>query len=343
MRGNAHASRLERRAAYAGAIATRLGFPWAWLFLSLDLGLDQRQDKPFNGKTGVKKERKRRSEKMVVEVRRARNLTLIALVIIVLGTIWFLVSGSPQEKSLTLATTTSTQDSGLLDVLVPAFEKETGIKVRVIAVGSGQAMELGKRGDADVLLVHSPQAEQEFVDGGYGVDRKPVMHNVFLIVGPKSDPAGVKGSKDASKAFRTIAESKAKFISRGDDSGTHKKELGLWEKAGVKPQGDWYVESGQGMGDTLLMASELGAYTLTDEATYLSMAPKLQLEVMVQGDKALSNPYSVIAVNPEKHKNVHYKAATQFIKFVTGEKGQSVIASFGRDKFGKSLFIPDAK
>ncbi len=278
----------------------------------------------------------------MVAVRRARNVTLIALVIIVLGTLWFLVNRSPEEKSLTLATTTSTQDSGLLDVLVPAFEKETGIKVKVIAVGSGQAMEMGKRGDADVLLVHSPQAEQEFVAGGFGVDRKPVMHNVFLIVGPANDPAGIKGSQDAKQAFRIIAEKKAKFISRGDDSGTHKKELGLWDKAGVQPQGDWYVESGQGMGDTLLMAGELLAYTLTDEATYLSMAPKLKLEVMVQGDEDLSNPYSVIAVNPEKHKNVDYKAAQEFIEFITGEKGQSLIASFGRDRFGKSLFIPDA-
>lgn len=246
------------------------------------------------------------------------------------------------KRTMILATTTSTEDSGLLDILIPAFEKECDVKVKVVAVGSGQAMEMGERGDADVLLVHSRKAEEEFIAKGYGINRKDVMHNEFLIVGPAADPAGIKGTAGAAEAFEKIASANAKFISRADKSGTHSKEKSIWKKAGITPVGEWYIESGQGMGDTLMMAGEKGAYTLTDEATYLSMRDKLKLMVMVSGDEVLFNPYSVIAVNPEKHPSVNNKAAMKFIEFVIGEKGQSIINNFGKDKYGKSLFTPDA-
>lgn len=246
------------------------------------------------------------------------------------------------EDTMILATTTSTQDSGLLDVLIPAFEKKFGTRVKVIAVGTGQALEMGQRGDADVLLVHSRAAEDKFMADGYGSVRKDVMHNQFLLVGPASDPAKIKGNSDAVGAFKKIAGTKAKFISRGDQSGTHKKELELWKKAGVTPGGKWYVEAGQGMGDTLMMASEMGAYTLTDEATWLTLEPKLQLQEILKGDKALFNPYGVIAVNPEKFPNVHRAAARAFVDYITSAEGQTIIYNFGRDKYGRSLFIPDA-
>jgi tungstate transport system substrate-binding protein len=241
-----------------------------------------------------------------------------------------------------LATTTSTQDTGLLDVIIPQFEKESGYKVKVIAVGSGQAMEMGQKGDVDVLLVHARASEDEFVAAGYGVDRKDVMHNDFVIIGPENDPAKIKGQTDAVKALTAIAQTKSTFLSRGDDSGTHKKELKLWETAGIKPEGDWYKSVGKGMGDTFRMADEMKGYTLIDRGTYLALKDKYKLAIMVEKDKPLLNPYGVIAVNPDKFPKVDYEGATKFINWITSEKTQKTIGEFGKDKFGQALFIPDA-
>ncbi|MGE5416380.1 MAG: substrate-binding domain-containing protein [Acidobacteriota bacterium] len=252
------------------------------------------------------------------------------------------VTAGQVESSMILATTTSTQDSGLLDVLIPVFEKKYKTSVKVIAVGSGQAMTMGKSGDADVLLVHSRKAEDEFMSGGFGSLRKDVMHNAFLVVGPASDPAKVNGMTDVIAAFKKISEAKAKFISRGDKSGTDTKEKDIWKKAEIIPAKSWYVESGQGMGETLTMANEMNAYTLADEATYLSWKDKVDLKEVVKGDKLLANPYGVIVVNPEKFPKVHIIGAKAFADFVTNKEGQLIIYNFGRDKYGRSLFVPDA-
>ncbi|MCM3621665.1 extracellular solute-binding protein [Brevibacillus borstelensis] len=240
-------------------------------------------------------------------------------------------------KEIVLATTTSTQDSGLLDVMLPAFEQKSGIKVKVVAVGTGQAIKLGEDGNADVLLVHSRKAEDEFVSKGFGTDAYDVMYNQFYIVGPADDPAGAKTAKTAAEAFALIAEKKAPFISRGDDSGTDKKEKSIWKEAKLTPEGDWYLSSGQGMGATLQMADEKNAYTLTDEATYLSR--KLNLQVVMQGDQSLLNPYGIIKVKSTSKPD----EAMQFIQFFTGEEGQKIIGEFGKDKYGKGLFVPSAK
>lgn len=245
------------------------------------------------------------------------------------------------ESEMILATTTSTRDTGLLDVLVPAFDKKYGVTTKVIAVGTGEAIEMGKQGNADVLLVHARKSEDEFVAGGYGINRKDVMYNFFFIVGPKDDPAGIAGAKNAEEAMKKIAESKAKFISRGDQSGTHKKELSIWEKYNLKPKGEeWYIEAGQGMGDTLTMASEMGAYTLSDSGTWYAFEDKVNMKVAVKGDPVLSNPYGVIAVNPEKYPSVHNKAAMAFIDFITSEEGQKMIGDYKKN--GQQLFIPNA-
>lgn len=243
---------------------------------------------------------------------------------------------------LTLATTTSTQDSGLLDVLIPAFEQqsEPKVKVKVIAVGTGQALQLGKDGNADVLLVHARKSEDEFMAQGLGENAWDVMYNQFLLVGPANDPAQVSKAKDttdATNAFTKIANAKATFVSRGDDSGTHKKELSIWEKASIKPQGSWYVAAGQGMGETLRIAQEKNAYTLVDEASYLTN--KTNLRVLLQGDKQLLNSYGIIQVKSSKQK----PAGEQLINYVVGQAGQQLIGNFGKDKYGKSIFTPNAK
>ena len=249
---------------------------------------------------------------------------------------------SPKNPDLILATTTSTQDSGLLDELIPVFEKDTGYKVKIVAVGSGAALQMGQEGNADVLLVHSPAAEKTFMDGGFGVDRQLVMHNDFIIVGPAADPAGIKGTATAVEAFTKIANAKAPFISRGDKSGTNTMELNLWKKASITAEGDWYVESGQGMGATLTIASEKGAYTLTDRATYLANKDTYSLEILVEGDNALLNVYHVITVNPDKWPKVNKDGAKAFADFLTSKKGQEMIAKFGVEKYGPPLFTPDA-
>ncbi|NWG07700.1 MAG: substrate-binding domain-containing protein [Chloroflexi bacterium] len=253
-----------------------------------------------------------------------------------------LESSAPASSNLILATTTSTQDSGLLDVLIPLFEAESGYTVQTVAVGSGQAMKMGEDGNADVLLVHAPEAEEEFMAKGFGKDRALVMHNDFVVVGPASDPAGIAGMA-AVDAWKRIAASGAVFISRGDDSGTHKKEMNLWKQAALDPKGQaWYFESGQGMGATLTIASEKGAYTLTDRATYLAARDHLQLEILVEGDETLLNVYHVITVNPEKWEKVNYEGALAFLRFLIAPSTQEIIGQFGVDRFGQPLFFPDA-
>jgi tungstate transport system substrate-binding protein len=251
---------------------------------------------------------------------------------------------APANPDLILATTTSTQDSGLLDEIVPLFEQDTGYRLKVVAVGTGQALQMGQEGNADVLLVHAPSSEKTYMDGGYGKDRFLIMHNDFIIVGPPNDAAGIKGGVNAVDAFTKIADGPAPFISRGDKSGTNTKELALWKSAGIdvsqKPA--WYTESGQGMGATLTIASEKGAYTLTDRATYLANKANLQLELLFERDNGLLNVYHVITVNPEKWPKTNYDGAIAFAKWLTEPSTQQVIGAFGVDKFGQPLFIPDA-
>jgi tungstate transport system substrate-binding protein len=259
------------------------------------------------------------------------------------------LAAEKQDTNLILATTTSTQDSGLLDVLVPIFQKETGHFVKTISVGSGQAMAMGRKGEADVLLVHSPADEEKLMAEGYGVRRRLVMHNDFVIVGPPGDPAGIKGSKSSKEALKRIAdakpEAKALFLSRGDNSGTYAKEKGIWKAAGMNPEGQkWYQQTGLGMGETLNVASEKDGYTLTDRGTYLALAKKkrLHLEVLVQGEPLLLNVYHVIEVNPQKWPKVNAAGARAFADFMVSKATQDAIARFGVDTFGAPLFFPDA-
>ena len=249
-------------------------------------------------------------------------------------------AGSSDEKSLILATTTSTQDSGLLDELLPAFTADTGWAVKPLAVGSGQAIELGRRGEADVLLVHSPEAEEKFVAEGTAGERRLVMHNDFVLAGPADDPAGIKGVPVAD-AMKKIAAAQAGFVSRGDDSGTHAREKQLWEDNGIVPSGQWYRSTGQGMGATLRVASETSAYTLTDRATYLSQKGNLALEVLNEGDAALLNIYHVIEMTKGAGDRVQPDGAKAFADWITGDRAQRMIGEFGADD-GQPLFVPDA-
>lgn len=240
-----------------------------------------------------------------------------------------------------MSTTTSTENSGLLKTLLPPFEKRCDCKVDVIAVGTGKALKLGETGDVDVVFVHARELEEKFVADGFGVNRKDVMYNDFVIIGPKNDPAGVKQSKDATDAFSRIASKNAIFISRGDESGTHQKEKEMWKEAGITPKGSWYVEAGQGMGEVINMATERQGYTLADRGTYIAYKKKSDLALLYEGDKALFNPYGVIAVNPKKHPHVKYDLAMKFIEFLTSKDGQGIIADFKVN--GEQLFFPDAK
>jgi tungstate transport system substrate-binding protein len=249
------------------------------------------------------------------------------------------------QKTIILATTTSTQDSGLLDVLVPIFEKQTGYFVKTISVGSGQAMKMGERGEADVLLVHSPEAEKDFMAHNYGINRKLVMHNDFLILGPHSDPARIRGTKTAAEAFRKIAQHGALFLSRGDNSGTHAKEKGLWKAAALNPSGQkWYQQTGLGMGETLNVASEKNGYLLSDRGTYLALNKKrrLGLEILVAGEPKLLNIYHVIEVNPAKWPKVNSAGAKAFSDFMVSKRTQDIVGHFGTKEFGAPLFFPDA-
>jgi tungstate transport system substrate-binding protein len=254
----------------------------------------------------------------------------------------FTLSAAAQD-SLILATTTSTQDSGLLDDLLPRFEKATGIRVKTIAVGSGEALAMGRRGDADVLLVHSKAAEDEFMAGGFGALRLDVMYNDFVLVGPPSDPAGVRG-RPVFEAMTRLAGTGTPFASRDDRSGTHARELDLWKQARVDPQGKtWYVATGQGMGETARIASEKKAYTLADRGTYLALRKTLDLDILVEGDASLRNSYRVIVVSPEKHPKVRAAEARRFAEWLVSEEAQRAIGAFGKERFGQPLFVPDAK
>ena len=248
-----------------------------------------------------------------------------------------------EEQHIILATTTSTEDSGLLDYILPDFEAQTGIRVDVVAVGTGQALALGESGDADVLLVHARAREDAFMAGGHGVRREDVMYNEFVIVGPPDDPAGIQGSNDVVAALEVILSSASTFISRGDDSGTHTKELALWAEAGLEPAGDWYISAGQGMGPVLAMADELQAYTMSDRATYLAQTlAGTSLEIMVEGDPILFNPYGVMAVNPDKGAHIQIDLANQFIDWLNSVETQKMISQFGIEEFGSPLFTPDS-
>jgi tungstate transport system substrate-binding protein len=259
----------------------------------------------------------------------------------------FILMGSStvlaQTKTVILSTTTSTQDSGLLDVLIPIFEKNTGYFVKTIAVGSGQAMAMGQKGEADVLLVHSPAAEKKFVAEGYGINRRIIMHNDFIIVGPPTDSAKIKGIKLASEAFKKIASAQALFLSRSDKSGTHTKEMDIWKAAGIKPEGEkWYQQTGLGMGQTLSVTAEKKGYALADRGTYLALKKNLGLDILVEGDAILLNIYHVIEVNPAKWSKVNSAGAKAFADFMISKETQEIIKTFGVDKFGSPLFFPDA-
>jgi len=249
----------------------------------------------------------------------------------------------PKQKNIILATTTSTQDTGLLDVLIPIFEKKTGYFVKTIAVGSGQAMTMGAKGEADVLLVHSEAAEKKFMADGNGVNRRLVMHNDFLIVGPPSDPATIRQSKKAAEGFKKISLSKALFVSRGDNSGTNAKEKEVWKAAGIQPEGQkWYQQTGLGMGQTLGVAAEKKGYTLADRGTYLAMKKNLGLDILLEGDAVLLNIYHVIEVNHAKWPKVNVAGAKSFADFMISKQVQDIIKTFGVEKFGSPLFFPDA-
>jgi tungstate transport system substrate-binding protein len=273
-------------------------------------------------------------------MRRGRILAFFAVLLSLTSCGSDQTAGPSDEKSLILATTTSTQDSGLLDELLPVFTKDTGWRVKPLAVGSGQAIELGRRGEADVLLVHSPEAELEFVAEGSAGERRLVMHNDFVLVGPANDPAGIR-DLPAAQAMRTIAAAKAGFVSRGDDSGTHAREEKLWEETKTVPSGQWYRATGQGMGATLRVASETSAYTLTDRATYLSQKGNLELEVLSEGDRALLNIYHVIEMTKEAGDGVQPDGAKAFADWIVGSRAQRMIGDFGADS-GQPLFVPDA-
>lgn len=248
-----------------------------------------------------------------------------------------------EGNRLILATTTSTEDSGLLDYLLPEFEADYNVEVDVIAVGTGQALKLGEDGNADVLLVHARAREDAFMDAGHGIRREDVMYNDFVIIGPHADPAGIQGVEFAVDAFIKIREAQAIFISRGDDSGTHTKEKVIWQAADIEPSGQWYVSAGQGMGAVLTMSNEQQAYTLSDRATYLARKDEgLDLVVLVEGDPILFNPYGVIAINPEKNPAIQWDLANQFIDWLVSVPTQGKIALYGKDQFGQPLFVPES-
>jgi len=262
-----------------------------------------------------------------------------ALILTISGLIFF--SGILNaEQRMRMSTTTSTDNSGLLETLIPPFEKMFDIKVDIIAVGTGKALKLGENGDVDIVFVHARGAEDKFVDAGFGVNRRDVMYNDFVIVGPENDPAGIRGLKDAVQALKKIAEAKVSFISRGDDSGTHKKEKKVWKKAGMSAKGQWYQEVGQGMGAVLKIADEKKAYTIADRGTFLAFSEKISLPVLCEGDPVLYNPYGIIAVNPAKHAHVNYVNAMALIGWITSIKGQEIIREFGKEKFNQPLFVP---
>lgn len=274
----------------------------------------------------------------MIRLRAATFSGLLTSLVLLVAASW----GAAAEGRLRLSTTTSTENSGLLAALIPPFEARFRLQVDVIPVGTGKALKLAEGGDVDVTLVHAPRLEQVFVKQGFGINRRYVMYNDFVLVGPPDDPAGIKGAPDAKSALQRIAKAKALFISRGDRSGTHLKELNLWEKARVTPSLPWYLEAGRGMGAILIIADQKRAYTLTDRGTYLAFRRKLELPVLVEGDSALFNPYHVIAVNPARHPHVDYLNAMLLIGWLTSPEGQRIIGNFGTREFGRPLFVPVA-
>jgi tungstate transport system substrate-binding protein len=270
--------------------------------------------------------------------------TLAILLIALVG--WLNGGPSPgaetASRNVILSTTTSTQDSGLLDVLVPLFEKQSNYSVKTISVGTGQALALAAKGDADVALVHAPSLEKKYVADGKLQKRRLVMYNDFVIIGPKDDPAKIRTLKSAAAALKAIAQAKARFISRGDNSGTHNLEKSLWKDAGIQPSGSWYIESGQGMGATLGIAQERDAYTVTDRGTYLALQKRVTLPILIEGDRALLNIYSVMEVNPANGPRVNSAGGKAFADFMVSRQAQNLIKSFGVEKFGQPLFVPVA-
>jgi len=276
-------------------------------------------------------------------MKKTRGIFTILLAIVALVIILSMTPVQAQEKTIILATTTSTQDSGLLDVLLPVFEKKSSYFVKTIAVGSGQAMAMGQKGEADVLLVHSPAAEKKFIADGFGINRKIIMHNDYIIVGSSEDPAKIKGTKSTPEAFKKIASAAALFLSRGDNSGTHAKENDVWKAAGIKPEGQkWYQQTGLGMGQTLNVANEKKGYTLADRGTYLSLKKNLKLDILMEGDAILLNVYHVIEVNPVKWPKANAAGAKAFSDFMVAKETQEMIRTYGVEKFGSPLFFPDA-
>jgi tungstate transport system substrate-binding protein len=268
-----------------------------------------------------------------------KRIFVLVLLLLVVPT------GAFGETRIRMASTTSTQNSGLFDYLLPIFEKKTGIKIDVVAVGTGASIEIGKRGDADIVFVHAKEQELKAVEEGFFVNRHDVMYNDFVVIGPTSDPAKIKGMKSATDVFKKIAESGSSFVSRGDKSGTNTKELSLWKKTGIEPIGQkWYLEVGQGMEKTQRIADEKRAYTLTDRGTWLATVDKdkLDMVIVLEGDPTLFNQYGVMAVNPEKSKTVKFKEAMEFVNWIISKEGQDVVASF-KDKNGNALFVPNAK
>lgn len=265
-------------------------------------------------------------------------MSVLRFYVFLLGLL-FLQQGTAVENYLRLATTTSTENSGLLDLLNPPFESQYNAEVHVIAVGTGKALRLAEAGDVDLVFVHAPAAERKLVEKGFGIERKPVMHNDFILLGPPDDPAGLKNADNLQVAMAKLTGNTAGFISRGDDSGTHKKERILWERAGIEPSGEWYRSVGQGMGQVLQIAHEKQAYTLSDRGTYLAYRDKINLEVVFENDPLLDNPYHIILVNPEKHPHTRIELARKYQAYVTGDEGQRIIREF-RIK-GEQLFYPD--
>jgi len=267
---------------------------------------------------------------------------LIVLVVMAVSYLFFsgivlILAGKGKKPQLTLATTTSVQDSGLLDALLSPFETENRCRVKVIGVGTGQAIRLAKEGNVDVILVHDPLQEEMFVEEGYGVRRYNVMYNDFVIVGPEEDPADIRGEREGVKALKEIVTSKSNFISRGDDSGTHRKERELWRVVGIEPSGGWYIEAGTGMVGTLRIANERRAYTLADRGTYLAHRKELDLTILVEGDK---NLYSIIPLSQEKYPHIKYQLAMKLVEFITGVEGQNIIRTYGQKEYGQPLFFP---
>lgn len=270
------------------------------------------------------------------------SLPLLRLIPRMAAVACLMMWATTHASELKMATTTSTENSGLLKYLLPKFEQKSGVAVKVIAVGSGKAMKMGEMGDVDVLLVHARKMEDEFVAAGYGVNRRDVMYNDFIVVGPSSDPAGLKGSKDVLASFRKLAGSGSKFISRGDNSGTDVMEKDYWKQSGIEPKGQpWYVNAGLGMGEVLTMAAQMPAYTLSDRATYGAYRAKTGLAIAVQGDPKMFNPYGIIAVNPAKHPGTNYADAMKLVEWITSKEGQEAIAGYKVE--GEQLFFPSYK